>query len=871
MVSRMIGNRVNIKNAMRYRKLIVIGLLVTAAVFFLLLFALSHWSIKSEDIPYVSKSGLKSTLGEISQDAGEVSLWQTETKELLIDTKTLNIRVKDLRTGTVWNSLYLGPEASETEKSPLLIKFLGKDSKIYEWSSYQYCVENKSFTLHRIEKGVSINFNFKETDSIRIDEYMPRKISLERFESIFLQGIEKGLKDGTVTEAKASKYKSALGLIYEKDEENGYYYNKFAGVPPVSAIHLLIELSKTVGYSREMLIRDSEEFEIDVEIKEPPNFDIVMQIVLEDDDLVVSIPSYEIKSGNDFYTLQNIVVLPNLGLVTSKEDREGYILVPDGSGALFKLNTYNGGYPDYRRPIYNNTYYDTLYEMSPFKEDITMPVFGMAYEHNKEWQGFMGIIEGGSQTGYIDVKLGTHTPEQGGNIYNKVYASFDTMQFSRVKIFGPYSDNEARYLASTGPIDFDCTIRYKFFEKDASYFKMASAYQAFLAEEYGLTKSYHNDPKLYLNVIGALSVQDRFLGIPYDKSLSMTTYRELNRILEDLRGYRLVLNYSGAFNNGQNASLLNKPEIAKANGKKTELHTLINDIHNHNNEIFLQADLLKVYREGNGFRESVHGVYGYHGKALRVYGYYLPIKRFARHTNAYYIVNPRYLSSVTDHFLEGTEDIENIYLGDMASASFCYADYNPNHMVDLYRSDGIVERNLEKLSKQKTLALENPKAEKIKYGKYAVNISRQSSDFGTMYLSIPFRQLVYNGFLEYTTLDVNMSAQGVDYYLLQAFEVGSIPKFTISSKTADLLKNTHFNGYYEIQYDYLKNDITSLYEAYTKGLQKIGSKEIIDHKILGDRVYETTYANGTKVITNYNNYEVVIDGKILSPLGYIIN
>ena len=75
-------------------------------------------------------------------------------------------------------------------------------------------------------------------------------------------------------------------------------------------------------------------------------------------------------------------------------------------------------------------------------------------------------------------------------MYNKVYSAFDSMQFSRVKVFGPYSDNEARFLASTGLINVDYTVRYKLFSNKVTYYDMAKAYQNYLIEKYSLKLSY---------------------------------------------------------------------------------------------------------------------------------------------------------------------------------------------------------------------------------------------------------------------------------------------------------------------------------------------------------------------------------------------
>lgn len=815
------------------------------------------------------KAGLSETLGQISSQSGEVLVGSTSTKEMYINADTLNIKIVDKATGAQWNSVYDDGKTTEYDKSPLTVKYIGRYSQLYEWTAFKYCISNGKYIINKIKNGIQIIFNFMETDSFRLNEYMPQKISIKRFQEAFLDKLEEKAANNSLSEEKIQRYKNVLDLIYAKDDENGCYYNKFSGTPSASVTSLLVELSKDVGYTKEMLIKDNEEFGITVNIVEPAKFRIIMEAFLDNDDFVVRIPTYEIVNENDFYTIQNITVFPGFGLASSNEIDEGYILVPDGAGALFKLNTFNDKYPEYTRPIYNNTYFNDIYYMPKFPEDLHMPVFGMMYQKDeKTMQGFMGIIEEGAETAYVNVKLGTKESGTNGTPYNKVYSSFDVAQYSRVKVFGPYSSNEARYLATTGIIDMDFTIRYKFFAKDASYFNMAMKYRDYLISKNNISVHYENKPKLFLEVVSSLTIEDRFLGVPYDKLISMTTYRELMDILENMKGINKVIGYNGAYNDGINNRMFNKAELVTKNGSADELARLEKYIAENGDELFFGANLMRIYKKGNGFDRKEHAIYGFNSKPLEIMDYNPATGRFSIDSNRYYMLNPKYLGSVIDGFLKTTKNKKDIYLNDMGSTY--YANYNRREIIDPVKSGYIVNLNLEKLSKSKTLAIKNPNADRIAYGKYATNISRESSDFGTIYCSVPFRQLVMNGLTEYTTLDVNMSSESSRYYLLQALELGSYPKFTLCSKNVDILQNTSFSYYFSIEYRVLRDTIFSVYKEYEEAYKKINSKEIVGHRMLQKNVFETKYASGAAVIANYNKYPVEVDGLNIEALGYYI-
>ncbi|MCR2804232.1 DUF5696 domain-containing protein [Paenibacillus soyae] len=848
--------------------LAVLAVLIVAALSFLPS-VIKHYGIARQPLPEYNREGVSAQTGKLDPKAGTVLLSSSEGKELYLDTGTLNLKVVDTSSGAVWNSLFDDGKSGDVEKSPIVIRFLGEDSAMHEWDAYRYAIQNGRYTLNRIENGVQIVFDFFETESYRLEEYMPAKISIESYETLFLKKLEELAAQGNLTAAQVKKYEEALSIAYQRDEDNGLYFFKFSGLPPLSLVKDLIQFSKDVGYTTDMLIADSQQFGVTVTITQPARFVVTMEATLDKGDLVVKVPTYEIVGDNDFYTIQNIAVLPSFGLASAEKVDDGQIVVPDGAGALFQVNTFNGKFPEYERPVYDNTYYNTLYEMPEFPENLTMPVFGMyATDLAGRSQGHLGIIEKGAELGYVKVQLGTKDTSAGGAPYNKVYSTFDSMQYSRVKVFGPYSDNEARFLATTGLIHVDYTVRYKLFGEKVDYYDLAKAYRDYLIEAHGLEPAYSAEPKLFLDVIGTVTLERRLLGIPYSKPYSMTKYSQLLEIMRDLKDVSAVVSYKGVLNGGLNNTIGNKAELVGENGSKKELEALMSGFREGNDELFLHADLLRLSDTSGGFWPKSNALYGYDGKPIEFQKYNYANGWFDLGSTKRFLLNPLYLSDTVDGFLGGSAAYPNIALGDLGSTY--YASYNPREIIDPVATRSIVEENLRKLSEQKMLALDNPNMDRIPHIAYASDISRESSNYATMFSSIPFRQLVMNGLAEYTTLNVNLSPDRSDYFLLQALELGSIPKFTISAENVDILKNSEYSDYYSIQYSMLADKIKAMYSEYSEGLAAIGSKEITGHRMLAAGVFETTYASGASVIVNYNKYPVAISGTNLEALGYLI-
>ncbi|MGB4717124.1 MAG: DUF5696 domain-containing protein, partial [Bacillota bacterium] len=75
---------------------------------------------------------------------------------------------------------------------------------------------------------------------------------------------------------------------------------------------------------------------------------------------------------------------------------------------------------------------------------------------------------------------------------------------------------------------------------------------------------------------------------------------------------------------------------------------------------------------------------------------------------------------------------------------------------------------------------------------------------------------------------------------------------------------------YSTGLDTWESEIRSIYSEISAAYQRIGTNEIVHHKMLAPNVFQTTYKNGVKVLVNYNYYDVEVDGYELEALDYEI-
>lgn len=844
-------------------KIIILAVAVIA-IAFLTVFLIQVGGISS--IPAKEQVKETVTLGEeIGKGSGEVCVAENGNRRLLIDAATMNVIVEDTQTGLRYEALYTnGTEPAE--KSLVIVNYVGEDNKFYEWNSFTYCLENESYLLYQIQNGVRIAMNLNEGESARYYEYMPEKMSVEHYEEIFLAGMERLVEAGEMEKSQAAKYKNTLSLVYKKSKVDDCYIINYIGQPPKSAVTQLIALAKAVGYTTDMLLEDASQFNFTVTFTEPAMFDIILDVTLENGELVVNLPASELVSGNDYYQIQNIEVLPNFCLVESSTVTEGYLFVPDGAGALMKMNTYNSKVPDYIRGFYNNDYYTEYYYKAVYGEELMMPVYGMLYmEGTRQPFGFLSIVESGADTAKVEAILASG--EVGvGRQFNKIYTSYDVSQYDWVSVFGEYSDNTSEFLVLAPETQTDFTVRYLLYGDKVSYFTMAKDYQNYLLAG-AKAEHYSTEANLYFEVLGALSLEERFLGIPYNTRYSMTTYSELTDIIKELDGVNLTVSYLGMFDGGMYHKLMKGGETVSKNGSQAELQTLLATAKEQGIELYMGTDFLRIYDSGNGFLKRFHGLQDFSKSAIELYGYHVSLGTFVEYSNHYFQLHPNYLVDTVKDFASSVGGDYNYYLHDLTS--HYYASYGKNY-VSPAEAQSLVVEAIESLPETAALALDNPRADRLTLGEIAVDVSRESSDYNAFYCTIPFRQLVMNGMLDYTTTTANNNSDSMEYVLLQAVELGAIPKFTISSKSVDVLKESKYSYYYSIQFDMLKEDIEYVYDEYEKAMQVIGTANIVDHRIIDSNVYLTEYENGTRVISNYNRKPVMYENQEIAAQGFLL-
>ena len=153
-------------------------------------------------------------------------------------------------------------------------------------------------------------------------------------------------------------------------------------------------------------------------------------------------------------------------------------------------------------------------------------------------------------------------------------------------------------------VDTDLVVEHTLLRGDQnSYMGVAKVYQNYLVEEKQLVKQViPTKPKTIVEILGAYDVKEYFLGVPYNKIKSLTTFDEAQTIADSFteEGYDINMVYVGALNGGLRNTIQTKVSFEDVLGGKNGYKKLEQNLSADNIELFLQVNVSQV----KGFRRA---------------------------------------------------------------------------------------------------------------------------------------------------------------------------------------------------------------------------------------------------------------------------
>lgn len=590
----------------------------------------------------------------------------------------------------------------------------------------------------------------------------------------------------------------------------------------------------------------------------PYKFGFTVNVTIEGSDLVVTIPDDSIIEEQEGTYISSISVFPFMGY-SFLDKQEGYMLIPDGNGALIDLDNKEGRYvTGFSQMIYGSdsgfvesdtkTYLWEELDMLQDVSQVIAPVFGMA--HTKDQKGYLAIVEKGEKRAYIEAQ-----PNGAMVNYNRCFARF----LIRDLFVQPLNNSNTGTVprAEEDRTHSDLQVRYMLLSGDeVNYSTMAAKYREYLLNNGSLVKkdSSYNSRVDFLGT----ERENFLLGT---RAVTMTTTDDIKDIFGELKSSG-VESLLSVYKGWQDGGLYDLP-MSKYNadghiGGDSDLKDLIKDSESSNYKMYLYNDALRLNPSTNTF--NFNTIKKVNKRAFEERVWADVYKKFN-------YLTPE--SSVEDFtsFVESmnNKELNRVALAGISNTLFSYSYkssyYTRNNTADAYT------KAVSDLDEKADMAMEAPNAYMWKNADAFLDMPLGSSDYMYVDHEIPFLSMVLKGVMPMYSEYINFEANKQEFFL-QMVEAGVYPSFYLTAENSSKLIRTNSADLYSTEYTTYKDAVIDYDKKLRELNAQLGDANIVKHETKGDGIKAVTYSNGVKVFVNYTNTQQIVDGVTVEAMSY---
>ena len=608
------------------------------------------------------------------------------------------------------------------------------------------------------------------------------------------------------------------------------------------------ELFTAAGYTYDDYLEDIAYYP-SISGREKPAFNITFRYTLEGKTLVLNVPFDKI-AYRTAYPITRLTLMPYMGAGGAAD--EGYLLVPDGSGALIYFN--NGRYNQI-------TYSDNVYgwDEGMFRDAVVndnkapFPAFGI----QRNGTALFCVIENGASYASIRADVSGRNSS-----WNNVYSRFDMIHSAKMDI--STRSERAVYLYERNlPEGENITLRYTVCDQDG-YMGMAKEYRKWLLDKYPSLSSNLNKESgipVAVEIPGAVNKTQHRLGIPFDLPLKLTSYKEMEGMIRDFadlgwKNVRIKLN--GWFNRSVEHSIPTKVKLIRELGNKRDFLNITAAAKDKGYTLYPEADFfyMKDKKPFDGF--SLYRDASRYVNRNRIEKYPYSFVWFGERVKwgkLSYIARPVKMMSMIDDFVKKAETLQLKSVAFRNIGAKLAGDYNERRIISREASMRMRQEKLAELDKSDVgILLNTGFMYAVPWADFITDIAVDDQSFGITDVSIPFYEIVLHGLVPYTSRAINL-AEDYTKNLLKTIESGAGLYFSFITEETAILQETKFRQFYANEYHKWVGDADALYKKFAADFTGLYNQAIINHAILSPNVTATTYEDGTVVIVNYSNAE----------------
>ena len=786
-----------------------------------------------------------------------------------MDPATTQFAVTVKETGKVWRS---NPEdgandpiAKASEKgrlqSTLSIVWSTKNGVDAEYNNYDYGIKNGLYDIEAGENYVKVKYSIGDVDR---EYYIPPVTTEEKLEYWFSQ-MESN--DATLIKEYYKKYDiNKLSKKDNKDELLAQY--------PILADEVIYVLRDKTNNSLKQKFEGmfeaagytAEDYEEDKELNsaekttDKPVFNVSVVYRLDGDDLLVEVPMSELEYQDD-KPIYSLTVLPYFGAGTTED--EGFLLVPEGGGALINFNNGKTTQNSYYANVYG---WDMCIDRSAVVHETRtyFNTFGVSETDNS----FLCILEEGAPYAAIQADISGRY-----NTYNYVNAVYSIAQREQYDVSSLANGTMYMYLEQLP--DEVLTQRYRFIDS-GSYVDMANVYRGYMQDKYGADMAMRDETEtpVALEIVGAVDKVKQVLGVPVSRPLKLTTYEEAEAIATELYSEGLSnmrVKLTGWMNGGVQQKMLSRVRTISSLGSKSDLKDMVKDVEALGTEVYL--DGITHYAQDsnllNGFSVLSDAARFISKEKAELYSYSSITYAQRDSQDPYYLLHADKILEMTDNLVKGAEKfVANISLND--TGYVLSSDFYRKKTVSRQQAMEMQSQQLKEISDSGMgimTRMGNDYA--IMYTDIVTGMDLNGSEYSIVDTFIPFYQLALHGYVNYTGDALNLAGETQEE-LLRSAEYGAGLYFTVMNESPFALQKTLYTEYFGAEYSAWHDRIVSIYSRYNEELGHTFNQRMTDHISFSNELKCTVYEDGTRVYVNYSYNDAEADGHRVPARDYLV-
>lgn len=574
-------------------------------------------------------------------------------------------------------------------------------------------------------------------------------------------------------------------------------------------------------------------------------FDVTV-LLYDDGSIEATIPESSIYENSSTNKIGNIYLFPMLGN-TRLGEMNGYMLVPDGNGALIYLNDKEGKYSAaYTQKVYGTdvgitepyvlSLFWRKYETINDPEYILAPVYGMVHEDSK--MAYLGVITSGAEGATIEAY-----PNGAYTKYNWI-----TAKFLKTTIYNePTSNSGGSVVKVTDRLGYDISVRFFFTRnEEANYAGLANRYRDYLLETGKLVQK-EDSFRLRADFFGT----DRENWMFTTKAATMTTTDDIREIYADLKNEG-VTDLFTLYKGWQDGGICNLPvdsyDADSTIGGTRDLTKLMEEAADAGIAFYLYTDALRANPSTTNTTFNVIKKIDTRLYAENTYKDVYETMHYLTPVRTNELVN----NLVTDM---AKKDVKNLALTGITNTMFTFRYSGVTY--DRFYTAAMQASLLENIAGRTDLVLEEPIETYWKYTNAVLDMPVKDSDYIFTDESVPFLSIVFKGILPMYSDYVNFEANKNEFFL-KLVETGIYPSFYLTMEDPTGLYYTNSNDLYSSKYTVYRDTMIEYYKVLKQFNELVAGATIDTHTIAADGTVTVTYTNGAVVTVDYNHYSFTV-------------